>query len=198
MKRIVLITVLAVLLMAAAGTTTAAAEGPAKTALSCESPTMPPPVVGEAFQINGTLTYGTSSTPVPHRLITVYTSTDEKKWTEVGSVNTDDDGQYTVTTSQDTPGTYYYKAVFDGDKIFKKVTSPTRSVTVNQLLGLTPMAFVSYFEFHNYGWFVTDWRVIIAPTTVSHGRSPVIHQGYGMVTTCTCLSTLLACRIVHW
>lgn len=153
MKRIVVIAVLAVLLMSAIGTATVMAKGPAKTALSCDPPTMPPYIFGE-FEINGTLTYGTSSTPVPHRLITVYTSTDEKKWTEVGSVNTDDSGQYTVTTSQATAGTYYYKAVFDGDKIFKKVTSPTRSVRVNQLLGLTPIAFVSYFEFHNYGWFI--------------------------------------------
>jgi len=144
--------------MSAVGTATVMAKGPEKTALSCESPVMPPYIFGE-FEITGILTYGTSSTPVSHRLITVYTSTDEnkwneKKWTEVGSVYTNDSGQYTVTTSRDTKGTYYYKAVFEGDKIFKKVPSPTISVTVNPLPGATPLAFVSYFELHNNGLFI--------------------------------------------
>jgi hypothetical protein len=148
-----MITVLVVLLLSTVGTATVMAKGSEKTALSCESPTMSP-FIYEEYEINGILTYGTSSTPVPHRLITVYVSTDEKKWTEVGTVYTNDSGQYIVTMSQDTKGTYYYRAVFDGDKIFKKVTSPTISVTVNPLPGLTPISFVSYFELHNHGWFI--------------------------------------------
>lgn len=153
-KRIVMITVLAVLLLSAVGTTTVMAKGKVMTALSCESPTMPPPMVEDAFPITGILTDGTSGTPIPDRLITVYMLTDGKKWMELGSNITDEHGQYNVTTRQDTADVYTYKAVFHGDKIFKKVTSPTNEVTVNGLARLVPLADVSYFEFTNYGWFI--------------------------------------------
>ena len=76
MKRIGMITVLAVLLISAVGMTTVMAEGPAKTALSCVPFTVEP-AIGDKFQITGILTYGTSSTPVPGQLITVYTLADE-------------------------------------------------------------------------------------------------------------------------
>lgn len=157
MKRIVMmITVLAVLLVPTIGMATAIAGGPVKTALSCESPMVSPPVVGEAFQITGILTDGTSSTPVPDMPITVYMSTDEKKWMEVGSVYTNDSGQYAVTTSQNTAGNYYYKAVFNWDKAFKKVTSPTISVTVNPLVGSTYYTHITAFTLQNYGWFAAQ------------------------------------------
>ena len=151
MKRIVMITVLAVLLMSILGATTAMAEGPAKTALSCEPPAVAPGI-GYEFQITGTLTDGTSSTPIPGQLITVYASTYEKKWndekwTEAGSVSTDTNGHYTVTTSQSIVGNYSYKAVFKGDDSLKKVTSPTISVTV------MPVAGSSYTSIHAFSLF---------------------------------------------
>ncbi len=155
MKRILVITVFAVLLMSTVGATTTMAAGPTKTALSCEvSPEVPPPVVGDAFNITGVLTYGTASDPIQQRLITVYSSPDAKKWTEVDAVNTNETGWYTVTTSQDTAGTYYYKAVFVGDKIFQKVTSETRSVRVNPLAGSGSHPFVTELALQNNGWFV--------------------------------------------
>ncbi len=155
MKRIVLITVLAALLMLTVGMTTVMAKGQTTTALSCEAPTMPSPLIGHEFQITGILTEGTSSAPVPDRLITVNMLTDEKKWMEVGSDKTDESGHYSVTTIQNTSGRYYYKAVFDGDKIFNKVTSPTSEATVNgPVKSIYPLADVTYFELHNNGWFV--------------------------------------------
>jgi hypothetical protein len=154
MKRIVMITVFAVLLLSAAATTTVMAKEHAVTALSCESPAMPSPFAGQPFHITGILTDGTSGTPVPDRLITVYMLTDGKKWMEIGSNSTDESGQYNVTTRQDTADTYFYRAVFDGDKSFRKVTSPTTEVSVNPLPRLIPWTSVSFFELHNNGWFV--------------------------------------------
>lgn len=153
MKRIVLITVLAVLLISAVGTTTVMAKGHAMPALSCEPPAMPP-FIEEAFQVSGSLTDGASGAPVPGRLVTVHMLTDGKKWVEIGSDTTDESGQYSVTTRQDTPDVYSYRARFDGDRVFRKVTSPTNEVTVNGWPMLIPLADVSYFEFHNDGWFI--------------------------------------------
>ncbi len=153
MKRTVLITVLAVLLLSVFGPTAVMASGQATTALSCEGPSMPSPFVGHTFQINGSLTDGMSGAPIPDKAITVYMLTDGKKWMEVGSDSTDEYGQYNVTTRQDTADTYSYKAVFDGDKIFRKVTSPTGEVRVNSMPKLGPIAFINYLELHNNGWF---------------------------------------------
>jgi hypothetical protein len=158
MKRIGMITVLAVLLISAVGMTTVMAEGPAKTALSCVPFTVEP-AIGDKFQITGILTYGTSSTPVPGQLITVYTLADEKKWmdekwTEAGSVDTGENGQYTVTTSQPNAGNYSYRAVFEGDKSFKKVTSPTISVTVKPVAGDYIYTPIYGFTLQNEGWFL--------------------------------------------
>ncbi len=155
MKRVVMITVLAVLLMTAVGTTTVIAKGQTTTALSCKAPSMPSPLIGDEFQITGNLTDETTSAPVPDQLITVYMLTDEKKWMELGSDTTDDAGLYTVTTRQDTADMYYYKAEFDGDKNYKKVTSATTNVTVNGLAqGSYPFPNVTYFELYNTGLFV--------------------------------------------
>ncbi len=153
MKRILVITVLAVLLMSTAGASVAMAEGPAKTALSCEPPALPPTSGDDQFGVHGILTYGTSSEPVKDRLITVYTSLDEKKWTEVGSTQTGPDGTYTVQTSQDIYGPHYYKAVFAGDKVFQKVTSPTIAVTCPPV-ARSYHTTISHFGLLNQGWFV--------------------------------------------
>ena len=155
MKRIVLIAVLAVLLLSAVGTIPVMAQGSAKTALSCESPTMPPGV-REQFQITGTLTVEKTGEPVPDRLVTVYMAKDKKKWIQGPSVKTDANGQYNVTTSHYYEGNYSYRAVYGGDKIFKKATSPTRTVTVHPIARVTPYAFVSFFELNNHGWFVAN------------------------------------------
>lgn len=191
MKRIMLITMLAVVLLSAAGTIPAMAGGPAKAALSCESPAMPPPVVGQAFQITGILTYGTSDTPVSHRSVTVYASADGKKWTEIGSATTDDSGRYTVTTSQDAARTYRYRAVFDGDRLFKKVTSPTISVQVNPMAGATQWPWVSCFELYNEGGFVARlacyYSMDDGATWKESGHTDAAHIG---VTASACLYTL--------
>ncbi len=151
MKRILVLTVLAVLLLSTVGATTAMAQGPAKTALSCEPPTVAP-TTGTAFDINGILTAGTDSKAVANKLITVYTSSDGKTWTQIGTDWTDATGLYTVTTTQYTTQTYYYKAVFAGDKLFQKVTSPTIPVTATVAGGsYTP---IHAFCLKNGGMFV--------------------------------------------
>lgn len=129
MKRILVITVLAVLLMSTVGVPAVMAEGPAKTALSIHAPASAD--VGSSFDITGTLSYGTASTWVKDRLVTVYQSTDGKKWTEAGTATTDGNGAYTVSVTQFKDVTYSYKAEFAGDKIFKKATSETITVGVN-------------------------------------------------------------------
>lgn len=154
MKRIILITLLAVLLLSAVGTIPVMAQGSVKTVLSCESPTMPEPGAREYFQITGTLTVEKTGEPVPDRLVTVYMSNDKKKWIQGPSATTDATGQYAVTTGHYNAGNYSYRAVYAGDKIFKKVTSPTISVTVHPVARMGPYASVSYFQLHNAGWFV--------------------------------------------
>ncbi len=157
MKRIVLIAVLAVLLISIVGTTAVMAKGQDMTALSCQQPAMRPPWIGQEFQLTGNLTDGTTSIPVPDGLITVYMLTDEKKWMEVGSDTTNEYGQYTVTTLQNTSDIYYYKAVFDGNKIYHKVTSPTSEVTVNGRNQIIyPYGSVSWVELHNNGLFLAQ------------------------------------------
>lgn len=156
MKRILLITLLAVLLLSAVGTIPVMAQGSAKTVLSCESPTMPEPGARERFQITGTLTVEKSGEPVPDRLVTVYMSKGKKKWIQGPSATTDATGQYTVTTGHYNAGNYSYRAVYAGDKIFKKVTSPTIPVTVHPVARMGPYAFVSFFELRNRGWFVAN------------------------------------------
>ncbi len=158
MKRILVIAVLAVLLLSTVGATAATAEGSTKTALTCEPPAAEPAAKGD-FDIHGTLTSGKSNTAVPGKLITVYVSGDhqkwmDEKWMEVGSVKTDKDGKYTVTTRQVTPGTYSYKAVFAGDEVLKEVTSPKTSVTVNPSVGGGSFPPVCIFELHNDGVFI--------------------------------------------
>lgn len=153
MKRIVFITLLVALLISAVSATAGGALSQ-KTALSCESPAVAP-AIGSEFDITGILTSGISSTPVPNRLIAVYnTSADGKKWTMAGFAYTGENGQYTVTTSQPNRGIYNYKAVFEGDKIFKKVTSPTIPVTVTAA-GSGYHSPLYGFHLQNLGYFVT-------------------------------------------
>jgi hypothetical protein len=152
MKRFILISVLAVLLIAAAGTTPVTAK--TITALSADPPALPPPFVGQQYLITGMLTDGTSGAPLAGRLVTVYMLLEGKKWAEIGTNITNENGQYVVNTRQDGADIFTYKAVFAGDKTYRKSSSPPVNVMVNALPRLWPVANIYFFELHNNGWFL--------------------------------------------
>ncbi len=121
------------LLTSTIGATAVMAAGPTKTALTVSAPTSVD--AGSSFDVTGKLSDETGSTGVKGQVVTVFQSTDGKKWTTAGTGWTDDGGKYTVPITQSTAGTYSYKAEFAGDKDFKKATSETITVGVNALPG---------------------------------------------------------------
>ncbi len=151
MKRILVIAVLAVLLTSTAGAATAMAAGPTKTALTISAPGSAD--VGSSFDVTGKLSDEATTTPVKGQLITVYQSTDSKKWTEAGTATTKEDGAYTVPMKQTTV-TYSYKAEFAGDKDFKKATSGTVTVGVSAPGGGYYSPLYGFWLQNLNGWFV--------------------------------------------
>ena len=84
------------------------------------------------FTITGKLTGGPTGVPVSDKQITVSRSTNGKRWTVINSnLWTDGSGTYTLTVTEPAAGKVFYRTSFAGDKIFKAVTSPTWTVTVN-------------------------------------------------------------------
>lgn len=82
----------------------------------------------QSFAINGKLIDGVGA-GIDDMKITVYKSTDGKKWTAVGTCLTGGGGYYSFTTSESAPGSYLYKASFDSNRVFQ--TSSSAKVTVN-------------------------------------------------------------------
>ena len=143
---------LAVLLIAAVGTTPVTAK--VITELSAVPPPLPPPFVGHYYLITGTLTDAASGAPVAGRQVSVFMLLEGKKWAEIGTNITDENGMYVVNTSQDGADIFTYKAVFAGDRTYGKSSSPPCNVRVNALPRMGPSEDVFFFELHNDGWFL--------------------------------------------
>ncbi len=151
MKRILVIMVLAVLLTSTVGATTAMAA-PTQTVLTISAPGSVD--AGSSFEVIGTLSDAATGAGVKGQVVTVYQSTDGKKWTAAGTGWTGDGGAYTVPVKQSLPGTYSYKAEFAGDKDLKKATSETTAVGVKPIPGGDYHAPVYGFNLMQNGWFV--------------------------------------------
>ncbi len=150
MKRILVITVLAVLLTSTVGATTAMAA-PTQTVLTISAPGSVD--AGSSFEVIGTLSDAATGAGVKGQVVTVYQSTDGKKWTAAGTGWTGDGGAYTVPVKQSLPGTYSYKAEFAGDKDLKKATSETTTVEIRSISG--SYSAISGIELvNNWGFFV--------------------------------------------
>lgn len=130
MKKLYAMFAIAIMLFAAlpAAILPAGAAGPTKTQLTIYTPVSVHSL--QAFDVSGKLV-ASDGAGVPGMTVSVYRSTDGKKWSLIDASQTDGGGNYKVTAIEDTAGKYMYRAEFPGGKVYKPATSVKAIVTVD-------------------------------------------------------------------
>ncbi|OPY39893.1 MAG: Bacterial Ig-like domain (group 1) [Methanoregulaceae archaeon PtaU1.Bin066] len=85
---------------------------------------------GGTVTISGNLTAAINGKGIPFRSIIVLSSSDNTSFSPLGVVTTSPDGKYTSSTQLNTPGRFFFKAVYNGDSTYTASASPVVAVNV--------------------------------------------------------------------
>src|SRR5690606_20596218 len=85
---------------------------------------------GGTVTISGNLTAAINGKGIPFRSIIVLSSSDNTSFSPLGVVTTSPDGKYTSSTQLNTPGRFFFKAVYNGDSTYTASESPVVAVNV--------------------------------------------------------------------